>query len=543
LSGGFIDKCQRVTEATARNCTTNLRRTKAAKAPGDGRDDGKAAAKFARRRKRQAKRKRKGKLPSGRRSFASREGRQVKGTQPNFAVINAMFDALPAETRAYFSSLDVAAEAAEAAGVARPFGPSPHELSAERARKAATDRRQQIAAAILVALGSDQKLAFAEVVPASLFPTRPVNVCGEFGDSIADLRAYHTAVRQLQSAFHQEVDVVVRKLLSAYNEDPLLNDGARAEVADAFGVSVTDPCFQVLPPLHPTSINVRWHGHGTRDLAEGLCGIHLKTTPGLVLSRCVADAWTQRHVTINVAALPKLGEVPQVASRSWKQHADLLGREGVLTGVMRHAWERVVKKQFPAKSALRTDLQRCEILTAFVGVRDVVPAAAVAADEAIDHSAPEDASRKEEFMYTLINRHSLSPWEGTFMQCISTHDPRGDNDHFISFEVCNKQLDCFEMFDAVARGGPGDGVNMKWCTVFFRLMKRGQAVAQITADLHGAERMFDSGGASGAFEFWGGDPDPDDVESFKRHSTHPSPFIRPRTPSILAHPVPARSAH
>jgi hypothetical protein len=466
------------------------------------------------------KRKRKRKAPSGRRSYASDTQRKACGRQ-NIAVVNAMFDNLPAATKAHFASLDAAARQAEAGGNSQPFGPPPYVLSRERCREAVQRRGDQLRVAIMDALATGRSLDPWAVIPDSLRPTKPVNVCGEFGDGMDALKAYRSASRSLVSQFNAELNATVRKLLSDYNAKPALNDNARETVARAFGVDPSDASFTVLPPLNPRSVNVRWHGSGTRELAKRVCELDLQHSTAAALHRSANSMWAATHEVINVAELPKLSKVPRVESRSWQYGFDVESRDGVAVDMIRHAWEAVVKRRFPKGSKLRSDLAACEIVVAFVGTRGDVSDLAAGAGLGPDaHTANADAPTTD-FLFHLINRHCLSPWEANFMQLSSAEDPRSN--HFISIDVYSGQRDAYELFQELAFGGQGDGLRIQWSTVFFRLMKRDFAVAQTLPDLHGAMRLFDEGDASGVFSFWLGPPGDDDVADFKRRSAADKP--------------------
>jgi hypothetical protein len=437
--------------------------------------------------------------------------------------MNALFDALPAATKAYYHTLDAAATAAEATGASKPFGPTTCNLSRDRAKALAQRSREKIRAAIVAAFEADAPMTATAVIPADMRPTKPANVCGEFGDSIDDLKAFVASERSLMMMFKSELASVTAKYLKDYDANPQLNDGARGAVAAAFGVAEDDACFTILPPLSQQSVNVRWHGSGTRAAARRLCNRGLQTLPGQALQRSVVDIWDTKHKTINVATLPKLGQVPPNVTRSWQKNVNLNSHEGVIADMMRAAYVSVEKRLFPPKSAHRTALASCEIICVFVGVRavvaDVLPAGGVEAmAEGLDGPA---GAATDDFVPVLINRHCLSPWEPTFMQLLTATDPRDAANHYISVDVYGKQLDAYEAFSGLAFGFLGDGFRMTWSAVFFKLMKRQLAVDSVVPDLQGAERLFDDGDSNGTFDFWNGKPDEEEVAAFKRRRHHP----------------------
>jgi hypothetical protein len=464
-------------------------------------------------RKRKRKRKRRA-APSGRASFRSSEMRGSSG-RADFAVINAMFESLPHASKAYFQALDASAATARDAGVKNPFGPTPFELTAERARAVTRERRKVMTAAIMDALANDKPVCSRALVPADMRPPKPLNKCGEFGDTLDDLKAYIAAERSLHSQFDGEARTAVRDLLRQYNTDPQLNDDARRVVASGFGLSEDDQSFTIVPPLHPKSINVRWRPHGVRDQAQAACSIDNRTMPGMTLAKCIDSSWGDLHKVYDVGGLPKLGVVPPIATRSWAKNHPLHSPNGVIVDMMRQQWDAIVKKRFPPKSNLRSDLAACYIIVSFVGTRTELPPSMDADSADGPHTLGSDIDR-EEFVLMLVNRHCLSPWEAHFMQLMSERDPRAH--HFISFDVFQRQQDAWQMFDTLAFGGHGDGARMTWSTTFLKLMERPNPVAELQPDVHGAERLFDSDDTCGVFPFWGGMPSDSEIDTFKRRT-------------------------
>jgi hypothetical protein len=332
----------------------------------------------------------------------------------------------------------------------------------------------------------------------------PIGTCGEYGSTLEQVKAFASTDRMLNSIFDAELTSVVHELLSTYDADASLNDGAKAAVAAMFPPGSED-CLRVRPPLHPGTYDIRWCGKGTLAQAERLASVHLTSAAGSQAVSIASDAWSDLHKPTNVADVPKLGFVPPIVSPCWRYDLCLCTKHGIRVDMFLHRWESLTKSLFPPASVLRASLGDCWIVVAFVRVD--LPHA-----EGVDVVAAPPAD--DDFVFLLINTHSFGPWSAHFQRCLVEVDPRDVGSSVVQVDVYDEQSDKYKLFDTMSAFASLD--LSRWSVIYYKLIADDAPLGSIQPDLQHARRLFEDDAINGEYVFWDGAPTELELDKFMK---------------------------